>query len=376
MSAWQDTPLLESVSVPTMLSTEERRYLRWLTATWSRGDGHVLEIGPWLGGSTACLAQGLQDRGSVSDRRIHTVDNFTWRPFMAQRVDLPLAVGDSFQPFFEQYVAPWSDYIVPWRRALPDDEEVLDQLAASIVDDNAEKQPVFTWEPGEPIEILFVDGAKSWTGMTHLLRETAAHLVPDGALLVCQDYKYWGCYWVSVIIELLIEAADHREGVTLALVHDLGANTVSFQLTGGLPEDIVRGLPSSLAALGAERAKALVERAAARLEEHADRHGAAVLGVARTRMLGNLGDWSGAVAAFRAAEARWPVSAPSDNLERAREWLAERGHPVPRSPRYRLGRLSIRLMRLSRHVFRRVCRAGPVRHPESTNQRPRRVDQV
>jgi hypothetical protein len=42
---WTRVPVGPS-RIPTMISEEERRYLRWLTATRWVDAGHVLEIGP------------------------------------------------------------------------------------------------------------------------------------------------------------------------------------------------------------------------------------------------------------------------------------------------------------------------------------------
>ena len=86
--------------------------------------------------------------------------------------------------------------------------------------------------PGEgPIEILFIDGAKSWRGMSHLLRIVRERIVPGTTLLVCQDYKYWGTYWVPMMMSRLREYVEPVHNV-------LGATTVAFRLAA---RDSARG---------------------------------------------------------------------------------------------------------------------------------------
>jgi methyltransferase family protein len=339
-----------------MVTAEERRYLRWLTAVYWREQGHVLEIGPWLGGSTACLAQGLEDRGSRSRFRVHTVDNFVWRRFMSDRADLPLAEGESFEAAFSSNVAPWADRIVAWRRSLPDDEAPLDSLAAEIRDSGDSLQPLFRWLAAEPIEILFIDGAKTWAGMIHLLEETVDHLVPS-ALLVCQDYKYWENYWVPLLIEMLMSDREVAGTPRLRIEHVLPANTVSFTVAGRIERSAVEALPRDVASLGAAAGTALLDRAADRLRRAGDLHGACVVSVGKVRMLANLGWWDAADDAFRVAQSQWPIGAPALDLERARGWLADNGRRVESSPSYRRRRLLSAGIDFGRRVRHRLAGA-------------------
>ena len=66
-----------------MVTREECRYLHWLTSSHWRGEGHVVEMGPWLGGSTISLAMGMIDNPRRDGWKLHVYDNFVWREFMA-----------------------------------------------------------------------------------------------------------------------------------------------------------------------------------------------------------------------------------------------------------------------------------------------------
>ena len=93
--AWIDVPFALPSAIPTMISDEERRYLYWLAARVWSGSGDIVEIGPWLGGSTYCLAAGMCDSGHRVAGRLKVFDNFIWRDFMADRAPLELRPGDS-----------------------------------------------------------------------------------------------------------------------------------------------------------------------------------------------------------------------------------------------------------------------------------------
>lgn len=304
------------VPVPTMISREEQRYLYWLTSTQWRGEGVVVEMGPWLGGSTLCLAAGIEASGH-GDRfptPLHVFDDFVWRAFMGAGPGRPeLRPGASFEADFRENLAAYEDRLAVHVASLP--EDALPGGHPSD-DPEASKRALLRWTAPEPVEILFIDGAKSWEGMRHLLAEVGPHLLPGTSLLVCQDYKYQGAYWVPLIVELL---ADRLEPV-----HVLERNTVTFRLTAPLSAADVRAL-GSLEELEPERGVALLEAAAARLRARGDRLGAAILGAATARFLAHTGLDGEARRAFRDAERAWPLpDAGNVQLERARSWLEER----------------------------------------------------
>ena len=119
--AWQKTQYTYPETVPTMISREEKQYLYWLTKSLWMGMGSVVEIGPWLGGSTVCLAAGMKTSGNNTRNRLHVYDNFIWREFMSGRAQLPLESGDSFETFFLKNIKPYSEIVNHHVMALPDE---------------------------------------------------------------------------------------------------------------------------------------------------------------------------------------------------------------------------------------------------------------
>jgi hypothetical protein len=103
--------------------------------------------------------------------------------------------GDSLLPRFQANIKPWASSV----RVYPGD--IL----------------AYQWS-GAPIEILFIDVAKTWEIQRHLQREFFPHLIPGVSVVVQQDYFFVSCYWIHLIMESLSDCfrpAHVTEGPTL-----------------------------------------------------------------------------------------------------------------------------------------------------------------
>ncbi len=330
MEPWNRHPFEYPSRIPTMITQEECRYLHWLASSHWRGEGHVVEIGPWLGGSTISLAMGMIENPRRDGWKLHVYDNFVWREFMAARYPLPIQPGDSFEPFFIDNLAAYLESIHVHRAWLPDEEVASDSFASCSREvDGGDTEPV-TWDSGQPVEILFVDGAKSWSGLRYLLT-TFTGALDRGSLLVFQDLKFWGAYWVAVMTEFL---RDH-----LTLVHNLPRNTVAFTLKKPLTTADMEHLPA-WGDLDPWDCEAKLEGAAQRLEDLGDRSGGAIVRLGKVRMWVHKGSVDSAADSFRRSEVTWPFSSDDGNLKAVRRWLAqETGRRFPVAGRTRLRRL-------------------------------------
>ena len=68
--SWSSIRLPDELrSIPAMLSDEEKQYLVWLTATAFEGWGAIVDLGCWLGSSSAALAEGLKRGSSLRPHR-------------------------------------------------------------------------------------------------------------------------------------------------------------------------------------------------------------------------------------------------------------------------------------------------------------------
>ena len=314
---------LPVTGVPVMVSKAEQRYLAWLTGTQWQDEGHVVEIGPWLGGSTLCLARGMEAARPAARHRLHVFDNFLWRAFMARFVPLPLADGESFERDFRANTAAHSERIVCHALTLPDEPIPGDVQAAAARGTEAPRLAEFSWDAREPIEILFVDGAKSWRGMRWLLRCVAPALLPARTLLVCQDFKHWGSYWVPLMMA--------RIQPSLELVHVVRrGSTATFRLRAPLEPSAFEGLVDDAMRLDTGAALEDIERMARWIETADDPLGAAHVRLAGVQLLAHHGRLPEALARFARLQASWPLRGAKGQLEDARGSLAARGlRPEP-----------------------------------------------
>lgn len=326
--------------LPTMLTEEELRMLNWAGETRVIPGTRALEIGPWLGASTYALAAGMR-KGGQANIQLQSVDSFVWHPFMSERTAHSLEPGQSFESLFNDNLAELDDLIQPICARLPDDLIQGDPLYDSIRDSLPDTIPVFTWESGPDLSLLFVDGAKSWRAYRHLLQQVSSSFMPDQTTIILQDYKYWGCYWIPAITELL--------GETITLEHVARANSTVFR--------VVHGVPSAAASIpefqdtDVEQVVGAIETASRRLRVGGDPHGAAIVSLSRVPFLWHRGQPDRAVALFEATERSWPMAAGRGNLERARQWMKiVTGVEHPPSWRTLLGRSAT----LSRDLLHRA----------------------
>jgi hypothetical protein len=343
--AWRRHGFRYPRHVPTMLCPEELQYLCWLTERLWTGEGYVVEIGPWLGGSTVCLAAGMVRSGHDASGRLVAIDNFLWRDFMSARAALPLRPGESFRSFFESHLSDYASVVEARTLALPDELIPGDGEARRSRFDPAEGVPLLEGPPCAPIEILFIDGAKSWRGMRHLLRELSGAFVPGRTLVVCQDFKYWGAYWVPLLMSRL---AEHAEPV-----HDvLSGTTLALRLARAVPPALLDALEADAAELDVTDTLRALERTAARLEADGDRAGALHVRLGQARFLAQRGEPAAAERALLDTQAAWDSPVPTEQLRRAHHYLrAEHGRSPAYPARFKVRDVMRRVRGLARAVL-------------------------
>jgi hypothetical protein len=180
---WRQVELPPSAQdVLTMLSLEERRLLYWLTRSYRAGDGAIVDGGCFVGGSTISLAEGVRAAGIGGV--VDVFDLFEVEPYMTDFYfkNHELRTGDSFRPLFDRNTA-----------------DVADLLRVHDGDLMQER-----WS-GEPIEILFIDFAKSWDLNDFIAQEFLPCLIPGRSIVVQQDYVFSGCPWIALTMEHLRE---------------------------------------------------------------------------------------------------------------------------------------------------------------------------
>src|SRR5438876_3350756 len=107
---WRDVTLPpDAVGIPTMLSKTERKVLYALARDYAGEDAAIVDAGCFLGGSTAALLAGLEDRPepwqgpAVTSYDLFRVEAYTIDKFFAD--DPSIRVGDSFRDRFDANLA-------------------------------------------------------------------------------------------------------------------------------------------------------------------------------------------------------------------------------------------------------------------------------
>ncbi|HLY55018.1 MAG TPA: hypothetical protein VKS60_05645, partial [Stellaceae bacterium] len=195
--------------VTAMLTREDRLLLHHIARHCYTGQGAVIDAGCFIGGSTVALAHGLKGWSEAAGRPapvVHSYDLFEVGG-MTRGARLPahLKPGDSFRPVFEANIRPYRDRV-----------EIHEG------DIRAE-----TWSGG-PIEILFIDCAKSPDIGDAIVERFFPHLIPGVSIVVQQDYLYpsWNA-WLHIAMEAL---SPYFEILT-----DCGIDSVAFRNTAAIP---------------------------------------------------------------------------------------------------------------------------------------------
>ena len=157
-----------ALAIPDMGAHRHADLFRQSAARVQAGQA-IVEVGAWLGASTAHLALGTLAGGK--NVPIHVFDR--WRVNAdqvekARRFGLDLAVGQDSLPLFEHYLAPFGVAVVPHQGEFADTE----------------------WHGG-PIGLYVDDGAKDSIAFHRMLTVFAPHWVPGATRLILNDFYFF-----------------------------------------------------------------------------------------------------------------------------------------------------------------------------------------
>lgn len=226
----------EALSTISMLSEDEKRFLYWCTSQFYENKGEIVELGPFAGGSSVALAAGLRTSWSDANRRIQVYDRFQTDEFIDNFYLKPnglAAISGRFRHVYDKQTAAFADLLV-----VHDGDVTLER-----------------WN-GAPIEILFIDIAKTWHVNDYVNRTFFPYLIPGKSLVIQQDFFHQWEYWTILTMELL---KDYFEYVGF-----VRWNSAVYQCTHAVPLDVI---PKNLRALGLDRLRGLLDAQIARHQE-------------------------------------------------------------------------------------------------------------
>lgn len=169
--------------IPAMISTEERFFLMRCGRVMAGKPGIYVDLGTWLGASTASIAEGILEteiEPANANERIHSFDLFRWEDsmnveYLSDNAHLDYIPGESFLPETRTY--------------LRDYHGLIKLTEADLTS--------YQWTGGG-IKLLHVDAMKSRL----LSQEIAKNFFPSlthKSILIYQDFKHWYTPWIHVI---------------------------------------------------------------------------------------------------------------------------------------------------------------------------------
>lgn len=214
--------------IPSETMPAERRLLFDLFSRRWDGVGHVVEIGPFLGGTTRAIAWGMEHNPRLApDVLLHTYDRFdalcsTGRlremvePLVgdgglaASQADAFCRTAD-FERLFAAIHAPhaYSARVRLHNSALPDlPAEIDDATALTNLDGQGE------------LGALFIDGCHSWAATHYAMKFLLPRTLP-GAPVIFQDYGWYTCFWITAVTHALREFLEYESRVEATYVFRL-----------------------------------------------------------------------------------------------------------------------------------------------------------
>ena len=160
-------------NVVGMVTDDELHFLEAYARDFYTGAGTIVDLGCWLGATTAALARGVADNPQRErPRPIEAYDLFVWYEWMdpiARILGLPQEhhPGDDFLEHTRAILAPWEHLIRLHKADLSQETSVSD-----------------------PVEFLMIDAMKSWPLANAISRNFFPELIAGKSLVVQQDFLF------------------------------------------------------------------------------------------------------------------------------------------------------------------------------------------
>lgn len=176
------------------MTTDAERECYYRLARSSASKGEVVELGAWMGASTAYIAAGIRDSGAGTKAQVY--DLFRSKPGHIGKV----------KAFYDQHGIDR----VPVGPCLATFRENLGELNA-FVDPHPGQIETMRWRRG-PIALLVTDAPKRVPAISAVLTELRDALLP-GALMAWQDFCHFPSYEIPACLYRLRHHLEFVEAV-------------------------------------------------------------------------------------------------------------------------------------------------------------------
>lgn len=196
--------------IPSETTPGERALLfDYFQHRWS-GDGTVVEIGPFLGGTTRAMAWGMSCNPRLAPgAALHTFDRFdeyysaeqlrqTIEPLVRSGVFTQAYADDlcrvaNFERLFQAIHSP-HDYA----RLVHLHNSPLPDLPCEIDGSNS----LNVLNTAGELTAVFIDGCKSWASTHYAMKFLLPRLRP-GTPVIFQDFGWYTCFWITSVVHAL-----------------------------------------------------------------------------------------------------------------------------------------------------------------------------
>lgn len=199
--------------VPSETSVAERRLLFRLFANEWSGRGAVVELGPFLGGTTRAIAAGMWSNPHRDPHALlHTFDRFDlyYSASELRAMVEPMVAAGIFAATEADDLCRNANFARLFQAIhMPHDYSRLVRLHDSPLPDRPEEiataQTLDCLRTEVELSALFVDGCKSWASTLYSLQFLLPRL-PVGAPVIFQDFGWYTCFWISSAVHALGDA--------------------------------------------------------------------------------------------------------------------------------------------------------------------------
>ena len=194
--------------IPSQTTEGERSFLyHYFRSEWT-GVGNVIEIGPFLGGTTRAIAMGMLDNPRRTNKsKLYTFDRFQdyFDVDDLKQYLLPLMDSGQLNTNDLNELGERSKFIEIFK-SIHESHSYYECIEPSEhgVPDRVEDKSINAWMKIPELFItdaVFIDGCKSWYGTKYFIQIISSSIRP-GTVLIFQDFAWFTCFWLPAFIEL------------------------------------------------------------------------------------------------------------------------------------------------------------------------------
>lgn len=187
---WRHAPPPPSIlGAKGMIGPKERACFYWFGRNYVSGAGHIVDAGAFAGASTLALAAGAKDAGFTNYQGKPLVQAYDY--FKAVDEYVTEAITRDFRP-----IQPEESYL--------DIFQAQTESCAALIEPHPGDFMQQSWI-GAPIELLFIDIAKTAELNSHIVEQFFGHLIPGRSIVIQQDYFHCWHPYIHIGMEFLAD---------------------------------------------------------------------------------------------------------------------------------------------------------------------------